>query len=60
VIKSVTIRDANGKILVKVLHRKDMGVEVTRLAFLDWDIEVRDEKNHKVLFGFPGERVVKP
>jgi len=49
-MKSVTIRD-KGKILIKVIHRKNGEIELLRQEnLLHLDIEVRDDTNKKVYF----------
>ena len=48
-MKSVTIRDKKGKLLIKVLHRKDGCYDILKLNSLEEiDIEIRDDKNCKV------------
>lgn len=49
-MKSVTIKD-KGKILIKVIHRKNGEIELLRQEnLLHLDIEVRDDTNKKVYF----------
>ena len=51
-MKSVTIRDQTGRILIKVIHRKSGAYEVLKAPDLQTiNLEVRDNDNHKVLFG---------
>ncbi len=50
-IKSVLIKDASGKMLIKVSYHKGV-YEVERLESLESiQVEVRDEKNRKVKMG---------
>lgn len=49
-IKSVTIKDDRGALLIKVLHRKSGEYEVLRHASCaNVSVEIRDDKNRKVL-----------
>ena len=52
-MKSVTIRNKQGEILVKVIHRKSGGYDLISTPEIarDCDIEVRADDNSKVLFG---------
>jgi len=51
-MKSVAIKTASGKILVKVIHKKSGEYELVKdVTLKDVDVEVRDDKNRKVLFG---------
>lgn len=51
-IKSVTIKDAKGKLIFKVICRKNRSVEKTIDSQLlgNIEIDIRDEKNCKMLF----------
>jgi hypothetical protein len=49
-IRSVTIKDSTGKLIIRVSCKKS-GIELTRQAGLDdLDIDVRDESGKKVWF----------
>lgn len=48
-IKSIIISH-NSNMLVKIIDHKKTGIELIQLKGLDLDIEVRDEKNHKIYF----------
>ena len=52
-MKSVTIRDKQGKILVKIIHRKNGQYDLIKTPEIDrdCDIEVRADDNSKVIFG---------
>uniref|UniRef100_A0A6M3J2W9 Uncharacterized protein n=1 Tax=viral metagenome TaxID=1070528 RepID=A0A6M3J2W9_9ZZZZ len=52
-MKSVTIRDNRGEVVIKVIHRKNGKYEiiVTPDINRDCDIEVRADDGSKVLFG---------
>lgn len=50
-MKAVTIRNKSGEILVKIVHRKSGEYELIKHSTLtDVDIEVRDQKNRKIMF----------
>lgn len=50
-MKSVTIKDKLGNFLIKILHRKDGMIVMTREGLaIDYDIEIRDDENCKVIF----------
>ena len=50
-IKSVTIRDRRGEILIKILKRKSGEYELIKVAGLkDVEVEIRDTRGRKVLF----------
>lgn len=52
ILKSVTIKNQRGKLLIKILHRKNGEIEVTRISdYESLDIEVRDDDGCKVLMG---------
>ena len=60
-MKSVTIRNKQGEILVKVIHRKSGGYDLISTPEIarDCEIEVRADDGSKVIFGgssFPGSR----
>jgi len=52
-MKSVTIRNKQGKILVKIIHRKSGVYDLIKTPEIDrdCDIEVRADDNSKVIFG---------
>lgn len=50
-MKSVTIRNNDSEILVKIIHRKNGAYDlIRRLGLAALDIEVRDDKGYKVIF----------
>ena len=50
-MKSVTLRTKQGKILVKIIHRKSGEYELIKdLTLQSIEIEVRDDKNRKIMF----------
>jgi len=51
-LKSVTIKDKNGTIIIKVIHRKNGKYELIRNADVPCNvvIEVRNDKGRKVMF----------
>jgi len=54
-MKSVTIRDHKGQILIKVVHRKNGSIDTMKLVDLqDITIEVRDNDGKKVWFNKGG------
>ena len=56
-MKSITIRDRKGMILVKVLHRKSSEYELIKAAGLrEVTVEVRDNKGHKIMFNEEQDR----
>lgn len=52
-IKSVTVKDQYGKVLIKVIYRKNgkYETEITKELHNRILIEIRDENNAKVLMG---------
>jgi hypothetical protein len=51
-MKSVTIRDSQGIILIKILDRKNGLTEIVMNPDLEYlNIEIRDNDNRKVIFG---------
>lgn len=52
-MKSVTIKDKKGKMLIKVLEHKDGTYTILQLPEYDGviDIEIRDDKGCKVMMG---------
>ena len=50
-IKSIIIKDKNGRLILKVICRKSGEYEVIKdISVHGLDIEVRNEKNEKVIF----------
>lgn len=49
-MKSVIIKDGNGNILIKIIHRKNGEYELIQIGNVALDIDVRDEKGCKVIF----------
>ena len=50
-IKSITIKDVRDKLLIKIIARKNGTYDMIRDATLkDLEIEVRNEKNEKIIF----------
>ena len=50
-IKSITIKDASDKVLLKIIARKNGTYDMIRAVTLkDLEIEVRNEKNEKIMF----------
>lgn len=49
-MKSVTIKDNEGRLLVKIIHRKNGEYELIQICNVALDIDVRDEKGCKVIF----------
>jgi len=50
-IKSITIKDAIGKVLFKIIARKNGEYDMIRAVSLkDLMVEVRNEKNEKIMF----------
>lgn len=50
-MKSITIRNKSGEVLIKILHKKSGEYElIKRSTLADTDVEVRDDQNHKVMF----------
>ena len=49
-MKSVTIRDTDGKIMVQVDHRKNGAIDCIILKGLRTEVEVRDDQNGKHTF----------
>jgi hypothetical protein len=48
-IKSITIRDKNKIVLVKIIHRKNGVIDgLLHNSCTGLDIEIRDEKNDKI------------
>jgi len=53
-IKSVTIKDKTGKLIFKVICRKNGNYEIIKDPLLveeHIEIDVRNEKNQKIIFG---------
>ncbi|MCK4827502.1 hypothetical protein KA005_67860 [bacterium] len=51
-IKSVTIKDDKGVIIFKIICRKSGTYDMIKAATVrDVYVDVRDEKNQKILFG---------
>lgn len=48
-MKSVTIKDKKGKMLIKILEHKDGTYTILHLKEYDIDIEIRDDKGCKVM-----------
>ncbi len=58
-MKSVTIRNPQGQLLFKALHRKNGTIEITRIAnWKDVIIDVRDDYGCKVWLEGAKERMV--
>lgn len=52
-MKSVTVKDRYGKIIIKVIHRKNGRYEIITAKTVHDSgatIEVRDDEGHKVMF----------
>jgi len=53
-IKKITITDKYGKLLLKISYRDDDYYDMVKnisLQVQEIQIDVRDEKNHKLIFG---------
>lgn len=52
-MKSITVKDKWGNLLIKVIHRKNGEYELVKHPDIqnDFAVEVRDDKNCKVTFG---------
>ena len=50
-IKSIIIKDVRDKLLIKIIARKNGTYDMIRdVALKDLEIEVRNEKNEKIMF----------